>query len=555
MLAHRTLAMLVLAAATQVSEAAFQTLPTTGATVNGSANELFDPLRINPGTLVNPSVPPPHNNLDAYALPSQFTVINQRASDILLDGSAIGQTPGVDYVVGTLRDYVMRDTSVSGANRLVFALRAVLNNTVAGVQNVYEINNLLRSGYNGFAIEAAWSRGSDRDLRLYNAARTATLFGQGTRTYDPDVVLMQSDINVSEGNPWSGWFYLRTNAPYCTTAASALRLYQAGEEGQPVVLETLSGFRPLAAIDTDSDGIVDGLEDANCNAVFDNGETRPALIDTDSDGLQDGTETGVTAPAPDPDGAGPLSGTKVALFVADADAAATSSPRDADHDDDGLADGIEDGNRNGRFDAGESRADALDTDGDGIRDGVEAGVTTALADPDGAGPLSGTTLAGFVADSDPGTTTLRWDLDTDDDGLADGVEDANRNGRIDAGETDPNRADSDSDGVQDGTEKGLATGVADPDGAGPLVATTLASFVADQNPATTTDALNPDSDGDTLSDGAEDSNGNGVVDIGESDPGDPASPAATRTVPLPPAALAALAVPLAALARRQLRAG
>lgn len=194
-------AALLLTLSPLLANAAFQTLPTTGATVNGSANELFDPLRINPGALINPSVPPPHNNLDAYALPSQFTVVNQRATSIVLDGSAIGQTPGVDYTVGTLRDYVLRDTSPAGANRLVFALRAVLNNTAGGVQNVYEINNVLRNGYNGFAVEAAWSRGSDRDLRMYNAARTSTLFGQGTRTFDPNFVLMQSDINVSEGNP------------------------------------------------------------------------------------------------------------------------------------------------------------------------------------------------------------------------------------------------------------------------------------------------------------------------------------------------------------------
>ncbi len=273
--AHSTLTLIALLGITLPVFAAFQTLPTTGATVNGSANELFDPLRINPGTLINPSVPPPHNNLDAYALPSQFTVVNQRTQNIVLDGNAIGQTPGVDYVVGTVRDYVLRDTSPAGANRLVFALRAVLNNTVNGTQNVYEINNVLRSGFNGFAVEAAWSRGSDRDLRMYNTSRTSTLFGQGTRTFDPDVVLMQSDINVSEGNPWSGWYFMRTNALYCATASGSVRLYQAGEEGQPVVLETFSGFRPLAPIDSDGDGIADGLEDPNCNGLVDAGESDP----------------------------------------------------------------------------------------------------------------------------------------------------------------------------------------------------------------------------------------------------------------------------------------
>lgn len=43
-------------------------------------------------------------------------------------------------------------------------------------------------------------------------------------------------------------------------------------------------------------------------------------------------------------------------------------------------------------------------------------------------------------------------VDTDNDGLNDGVEDANKNGRVDAGETHPCQADSDKDGVPDGWE-------------------------------------------------------------------------------------------------------
>jgi Ca-activated chloride channel family protein len=42
--------------------------------------------------------------------------------------------------------------------------------------------------------------------------------------------------------------------------------------------------------------------------------------------------------------------------------------------------------------------------------------------------------------------------DSDGDGLADGQEDWNRNGRPDPGETDPNNADSDGDGVPDGED-------------------------------------------------------------------------------------------------------
>jgi len=45
-----------------------------------------------------------------------------------------------------------------------------------------------------------------------------------------------------------------------------------------------------------------------------------------------------------------------------------------------------------------------------------------------------------------------FDRDTDNDGLDDGVEDANKNGVVDGGETDPCNPDSDGDGFGDGTE-------------------------------------------------------------------------------------------------------
>jgi len=48
-----------------------------------------------------------------------------------------------------------------------------------------------------------------------------------------------------------------------------------------------------------------------------------------------------------------------------------------------------------------------------------------------------TDLTTFVADLDPTTVTIRTNDDTDGDGLLDGIEDANHNGRLDEGETDP----------------------------------------------------------------------------------------------------------------------
>ncbi len=107
--------------------------------------------------------------------------------------------------------------------------------------------------------------------------------------------------------------------------------------------------------------------------------------------------------------------------------------------------------------------------------------------------------------------TAANDADSDDDGILDGVEDANRNGVMDLGETDPCYLDTDDDGIQDGTELGLTLANIGPD-------TDTVVFVPDADPATSTDPLNDDSDGDGRKDGEEDINHNGKVDPGETDP-------------------------------------
>jgi len=79
----------------------------------------------------------------------------------------------------------------------------------------------------------------------------------------------------------------------------------------------------------------------------------------------------------------------------------------------------------------------------------------------------------------PGGAT---DLDTDGDGLIDRLEDANENGVVDPGETDPLNSDSDGDLVPDGREDLNVNGVVD---------------------SGETDPTNPDTDGDGLTDGAD----------------------------------------------------
>lgn len=95
---------------------------------------------------------------------------------------------------------------------------------------------------------------------------------------------------------------------------------------------------------------------------------------------------------------------------------------------------MEDANHNGLVDSNETDPNEIDTDGDGIQDGTEMGLR--LID---VGPDTNTGL--FQPDLDPATTTDPLNADTDGDGLTDGEEDLNRNGRVDAGETDPNERD------------------------------------------------------------------------------------------------------------------
>jgi len=95
----------------------------------------------------------------------------------------------------------------------------------------------------------------------------------------------------------------------------------------------------------------------------------------------------------------------------------------ADSDDDGLPDDVE-------AILG-TKPDDPDTDNDGIQDGTELGYTL-----DDIGPDTDTNI--FQPDLDPSTITNPLRADTDEDGMSDGEEDANHNGRVDEGESDPN---------------------------------------------------------------------------------------------------------------------
>ena len=199
-----------------------------------------------------------------------------------------------------------------------------------------------------------------------------------------------------------------------------------------------------AGWDTDGDGMPDGWEAANgLNATSPSNADGPNG-DPDGDGLNnlleyvnptwttmcgsspcfrngpDGIVTETTSPCDPVQGIGPGG---CATYTAEVDGITSTSPQRADTDGDGL---------NDSYEALTLLTDptSSDTDNDGISDGVE--VNGAYGNPSQA--------------SDPRNNN------TDGDAFDDGDEDANFNGVVDPGETDPTRREDSGDADQDGIQ-------------------------------------------------------------------------------------------------------
>ena len=379
-----------------------------------------------------------------------------------------------------------------------------------------------------------------------------------------------------------------------------------GNEVEPAADSDGDGARNVVDCDSDNDGLGDALEvGVEPCGVFTRFElhlfvpdsdpstvTDPTLADTDGDSVRDGTEDLNHNGRKDTGEFDPLDGATAApainLFDGDKDGLSDveeryegTDPNDADSDDDGLFDGFE-ANWNADID-GDGLIDALDpdSDNDGVADATEVSLTTETNATDPARKR-------FRADVDPLSSTSMVLVDTDGDGLRDGLEDPNANGAVDPNELDPNdpttagagqlRKDSDGDGLSDLEEAylesrlgaaGLLINDADADDDGVLdgdeanwwdeqdgdglanlldfdsdndctpdgtelgrthgvagTDLTAGHFAPDANPNTHTYPLIEDSDGDGLSEAVEDANCNGRVErhLGESDPADPLDP-------------------------------
>ncbi|MBI5915066.1 MAG: hypothetical protein HY842_06785, partial [Bacteroidetes bacterium] len=321
-----------------------------------------------------------------------------------------------------------------------------------------------------------------------------------------------------------------------------------GDENSSRSLITYDGIRysngdPSSSPDFDGDGVLDFLDlDADNDGIADlievggidqNGDGRIELVtefeDVNKDGFHDNY---VAMPRVVTEGDGTiidgrpedLNNDGSVYLNGDDDLDNLLNFRDLDTDGDGIQDIVElrlnsyDQNNDGILDV------VIDNNGDGFHDNLAtSGIISTDSDgndndgvPEDDGDSDTTPYGSTIADGsfgetnnqpdvdDDGDGALNFrDVDSDNDGVRDNLEDRNRNGIVDADESNPLDRDSDNDGLLDGIEDADQNGFFDAGETSPLL---------------------QDTDGDLLTDGEEDLNYNGGLEAGESDPRNPCDP-------------------------------
>ncbi|WP_020182790.1 FxDxF family PEP-CTERM protein [Methylotenera sp. 1P/1] len=153
-------------------------------------------------------------------------------------------TTGVDLSAGSpdqfdVYDFVYRD---SADNKLVFGSR-FLNRQ----ENGEEANYVFRQGA-GTNASVAWTYADANGLRIYQAGLTTDTTFNGSVAYDPNSVRIKSDLSVTEGNPFSAFYLIKTDAINYTLGANALGFFQAGEEGQSPAGAFISGYVAVTTV-------------------------------------------------------------------------------------------------------------------------------------------------------------------------------------------------------------------------------------------------------------------------------------------------------------------
>ena len=263
-------------------------------------------------------------------------------------------------------------------------------------------------------------------------------------------------------NDWNEEDALQFNQPQCGDAGADGNANVILCDEDPVGNICANGF------DDDKDGFVDAADsdgdgDADCLSDDDDGDgdidEDPAGWDTDGDGMPDGWEAanGLNATSP-----------------------SNADGPNGDPDGDGLNNLMEYVNPTWTTMCGSSPC---------FRNGPD-GVVTETTSP--CNPAAGQGPGGcatYTAEVDGITSTNPQVADTDGDGLNDSYEALTLL-------TDPTASDTDGDGLSDGVEINGAYG----------------------EPAQASDPRNNNTDGDAFDDGEEDTNFNGVLDEGETDP-------------------------------------